>query len=110
MTLQRAPRLFLFPMPLLDYVDRALRDAALTPADRSVLVRQGLQDADTRLQDAPDDAEALALKGLLLRLLAGLEPDAGARAHHLAEADRLRERSIGARRRRLAGLGEVQDS
>ena len=91
-------------MHRLDYVDRALRDARLTPGDRALLVRQGLQAADTRLQEAPDDSETLALKGLLLRLLAGLEPDEGARERHLAEADRLRDQSIGARRRRLAGL------
>lgn len=91
-------------MHLLDYFDRALRDATLDPGGRAAVAREGLQAVDARLRDAPEDAEALAVKGLLLRLLAGLEEDSPTRSGLLEEADAIRERAILARKKRLAGL------
>lgn len=91
-------------MGLLDSLDRAIRDARLDVAARRLVIREGLSQADARLQEAPEDPETLAVKGLLLRLWAEVEPDRELAPAFLAEADALRDRATRARKRRLAGL------
>jgi hypothetical protein len=101
---KRPPRLSFSTMHLLEYFDRALRDATLDPARRTAVAREGLRAVEARLKDTPDDAQALAVKGLLLRVLARLETDATMRSLLLHEADAAREGAIRARKKHLAGL------
>jgi hypothetical protein len=72
--------------------------------ERDLLIQQGLDAADAALHHDPEDAEALTVKGLLLRLRAAPEPDASRREALLQEADSLRERAIRAQKRRTAGI------
>jgi hypothetical protein len=60
--------------------------------------------ANAALHDNPDDPEALAIKGLLLRLQAAGAPDDDTRGRLLRDADDMRARALAAQKKRRAGL------
>jgi periplasmic protein TonB len=81
------------------YWEKAYRDVSLSEGQKRTYIASGLQAADRAIAINPDYMEALVYKNLLLRSQALLEPEADAKAL-IAEADKLRERSIAIRNAR----------
>jgi tetratricopeptide (TPR) repeat protein len=85
------------------YWDETTRDARLSPQEKKGYVQKGLEAVDKALALKPDYVEALTFKGLLLRLQANLETDAGKQQSLLKEADQLRDRANDLRKQKTAG-------
>ena len=87
------------------FYEKGTRDATLVPVEKMSYLRQGLTAADRALAASPDYVDALIYKGLLLRTLAGLEPDTAERRTLLKEADSLRARALALRESTPARAG-----
>jgi TonB family protein len=74
------------------YQEKALNDASLSPAGRIQYVERGLAAADRAIDAEPDYVQALVVKHVLLRMLAGLENDGLRQQALAAEADGVRRR------------------
>jgi protein TonB len=79
------------------FYEKAARDATLVPVEKMSYLRQGITAAHRALAANPEYVDALIYKGLLLRTLAGLEPDTAERRTLLKEADALRARALALR-------------
>ena len=76
------------------YWEKAFKDHSLTPADKARYIDAGISATDRALVAKADSVEALTYKNILLRMKAGAEPDAAARAALIAEADALRAQAM----------------
>jgi tetratricopeptide (TPR) repeat protein len=87
------------------YWDNAMRNPLLTDADKRVQVERGLEAVNKSLDIKNDYMEALVYKGLLLRVQATLEKDAGAQQKLLKEANELRDKAEEIKKKRQGGGG-----
>lgn len=85
------------------YWDNAMRNALLTEADKRVQVERGLEAVNMSLKIKSDYMEALVYKGLLLRVQATLEKDAGVQQRLLKEATELRDQAEEIKKKRQGG-------
>jgi len=85
------------------YWDNAQRNALLSDADKRMQVERGLEAVNRALAIKGDYMEALVYKGLLLRVQANLEKDAGKQQALLKEANALRDQAEEIKKKRQGG-------
>ena len=76
------------------YWEKASRDSTLSPDQKVTYLNAGIAASDRALAIAPDYAEAMTYKNILLRTLATYTTDASDRRRMMDEADTLRARAI----------------
>ena len=74
--------------------EKALKDYTLSAATKRQYIERGLAAEETALSLHADYFEAITIKGILLRLKAGMEPDLKKRKALIDEADVLQKRAI----------------
>ncbi len=87
------------------YWDEVRGDSSLTETQKKEFVASGIEAVDKALGLKADFVEAITFKGLLLRLQANLEKDAGKQQELLKEATTLSEKANDLRKRQQAGRG-----
>ena len=85
------------------YWDEGYRNTRLTEAQKREYVKNGLTAIDKAIALNPDYVEALSYRGLLLRLEAAMEKDAGRQKALLSEATALQEKAVGLKKKQAAG-------
>jgi tetratricopeptide (TPR) repeat protein len=85
------------------YWDEGYRNTRLTEAQKREYVKNGLTAIDKAIALNPDYVEALTYRGLLLRLEAAMEKDAGRQKALLNEATALQEKAVGLKKKQAAG-------
>lgn len=85
------------------YWDEAYRNTRLTEAQKREFTQTGLTEADTALKIKPDYVEAIVYKGLLIRIQAAMEKDAGKQRELLKQATALQEEAADLKNRQAAG-------
>jgi predicted Zn-dependent protease len=85
------------------YWDKSYRDFKLKEAEKKDFVAKGTVAVEHALQLKPDYIEAIAYKGLLLRLQANFEKDPAKQAQLLKEAQTLSEKANAMRKAKAAG-------
>jgi tetratricopeptide (TPR) repeat protein len=86
------------------YWDKAYRDFRLGDDKKVEYANMGLKAADKAIQLNPDYMEAITYRGLLLRVLAAAEKDAGKQKALLKDADAMQARAIELRKKKAAGV------
>ena len=86
------------------YWDKASRDFRLKEAEKKDYVAKGMTAIDKALQLKPDYMEAIAYKGLLLRIEVTFEKDPARHAAKLKEAERLQAEAEALRKKKVSGL------
>ena len=79
--------------------EKAHRDSSLTEAEKRAIISKGLAHIDRALALRSDYADAMILKGLLLRSQAMLETDDARKQELIAEATRLRDEAVRLKKR-----------
>ncbi len=87
------------------YWDKAYRDFRLNDQQKADYAKSGLVAIDKAIQLNPDYMEAVTYRGLLLRVQAAIEKDAGRQKQILNEADKMQQRAVELRKKKAAGLG-----
>ncbi len=85
------------------YWDEAYRNTRLNEAQKREFVKSGLTAVDKALALNPDYIEALTYRGLLLRIEAAMEKDAGRQKQLLNEATQLQEKAVGLKKKQASG-------
>jgi len=85
------------------YWDAAFRDARLSENQKKEYVQKGLGEVEKALEMKPDYIDAIVYKGLLLRLQANLEKDAGKQQALIKEATGLSEKANTLRKQKASG-------
>jgi tetratricopeptide (TPR) repeat protein len=88
------------------YWDETTKNGRLTPAEKKDYVSRGLAAVEKALTLRADYVEAIAFKGLLLRLEANQEKDGAKQAALIKEADVLRDKANEMRKAKQAGAGD----
>lgn len=88
------------------YWEQTSKNSNLTPAEKKNYTTRGLAAVDKALTLRTDYVEAVAFKGLLLRLEANLEKDGARQAALLKEADGLRNKAEELRKAKAPGAGD----
>jgi tetratricopeptide (TPR) repeat protein len=86
------------------YWDKAYRDFRLNDQQKADYAKSGLVAVDKAIQLNPDYMEAVTYRGLLLRVQAAIEKDAGRQKQLLNEADKMQQRAVELRKKKAAGL------
>ena len=86
--------------------DKAYRDFRITEAQKKEYADRGLAAADRAIELKPDYMEAITYRGLLLRVLAALEKDAGKQKDLLKDADAMQAKAMEIRKQRAAGVAK----
>jgi tetratricopeptide (TPR) repeat protein len=86
------------------YWDKAYRDFRLNDADKAKYAQSGLDAIDKAIQLNPDYMEAVTYRGLLLRVQAALEKNAGRQKELLNEAEKMQARAVELRKKKAAGV------
>ena len=86
------------------YWDKAYRDFRLKPEQKVEYAKSGLDAVDKALQLKPDYMEAVTYRGLLLRVQADVEKDAGKQKALLNEAEKMQARAVDLRKKKAAGV------
>jgi tetratricopeptide (TPR) repeat protein len=86
------------------YWDEAYRNTRLNEAQKREYVKNGLTAVDKAIALNPDYIEALTYRGLLLRVEAAMEKDAGRQKQLLNEAIQLQEKAVGLKKKQASGL------
>jgi tetratricopeptide (TPR) repeat protein len=82
------------------YWDKSYRDLRLPEAQKTEYAAAGMEAVDRAIQLNPDYMEAVTYRGLLLRVQALLEDNAGRQKELLTEADRMQARAEELRKKR----------
>ena len=85
------------------YWDEAYRNTRLSEAQKREYTEKGLQAVEKALQLKPDYVEAITYKGLLLRVQAAMEKDAGKQKQLLNDATKLQEQAVALKKKQAAG-------
>jgi tetratricopeptide (TPR) repeat protein len=85
------------------YWDEAYRNTRLNDSQKREYVKNGLASVDKALALNPDYVEALTYRGLLLRIEAAMEKDAGRQKALLNEATQLQEKAVALKKKQAAG-------
>jgi len=85
------------------YWDEAYRNTRLSEAQKRDYVKNGLSAVDKAIALNPDYIEALTYRGLLLRVEAAMEKDAGRQKQLLNEAISLQEKAVGLKKKQASG-------
>lgn len=85
------------------YWDEAYRNTRLNDAQKREYVKNGLASVDKALVLNPDYVEALTYRGLLLRIEAAMEKDAGRQKALLNEATQLQEKAVALKKKQASG-------
>jgi tetratricopeptide (TPR) repeat protein len=85
------------------YWDKAYRDFRLKDPEKAQYAQSGMEAVDKAIQLNPDYMEAVTYRGLLLRVQALIEKDAGRQKELLREADKMQERANELRKKKAAG-------
>ncbi|RPI55026.1 MAG: hypothetical protein EHM55_09090 [Acidobacteria bacterium] len=85
------------------YWDEAYRNTRLNEAQKREFVKSGLTAVDKALALNPVYVEALTYRGLLLRIEAAMEKDAGRQKQLLNEATQLQEKAVGLKKKQASG-------
>jgi tetratricopeptide (TPR) repeat protein len=85
------------------YWDEAYRNTRLTDAQKREYTDKGLASIDKALQLKPDYVEAITYRGLLLRVQAAMEKDAGKQKQLLADATKLQEQAVALKKKQAEG-------
>ena len=85
------------------YWDETRNDARLTEPQKREYIQKGLQNIDKALELKADYIDALVYKGLLLRLQAPLEKDAGKQQELLKQATALSDKANDLKKQKTAG-------
>jgi len=88
------------------YWEKAYRDFKLTEKEKRAYVDKGEAAVDQALKIKPDYVEAIVYKGLLLRLQATLEKDAGKQQSLIKEAETLSAKAADLRKQKAAGVSQ----
>jgi tetratricopeptide (TPR) repeat protein len=86
------------------YWDEAYRNTRLTDAQKREYVKNGLTAVDKALALNPEYFEALTYRGLLLRIEAAMEKDAGRQKALLNEASQLQEKAVALKKKQASGV------
>jgi tetratricopeptide (TPR) repeat protein len=86
------------------YWDEAFHDTTLKENQKKEYLQRGVTEIDKAIQIKPDYSEALVIKGLLLRLQANMEKDAGKQAELMKEATALAAKADDVRKKKVAGV------
>ncbi len=84
--------------------DKAYRDFRITEAQKKEYAERGLVAANRAIELKPDYMEAITYRGLLLRVLAAIEKDAGKQSQLLKDADAMQAKAMEIRKQRAAGI------
>jgi tetratricopeptide (TPR) repeat protein len=85
------------------YWDEAYRNTRLNDSQKREYVKNGLVSVDKALALNPDYVEALTYRGLLLRVEAAMEKDAGRQKALLNEATQLQEKAVALKKKQASG-------
>jgi len=85
------------------YWDESYRNTRLTDAQKRDYIKNGLTSVDKAISLNPDYVEAITYRGLLLRIEAAIEKDAGRQKALLNEATQLQEKAVGLKKKQAAG-------
>jgi tetratricopeptide (TPR) repeat protein len=85
------------------YWDEAYRNTRLNETQKREYVKNGLTAVDKAIALNPNYVEALTYRGLLLRVEAAMEKDAGRQKALLTEAGQLQEKAVGLKKKQVAG-------
>jgi tetratricopeptide (TPR) repeat protein len=85
------------------YWDEAYRNTRLNEAQKREYVKNGLAAVDKAISLNPDYVEALTYRGLLLRIEAAMEKDAGRQKALLTEATQLQEKAVALKKKQASG-------
>ena len=85
------------------YWDEAYRNTRLAEAQKRDYTDKGLQAIEKALKLKADYVEAITYKGLLLRLLAAMEKDAGKQKQLLNDATKLQEQAVALKKKQASG-------
>lgn len=85
------------------YWDESYRNTRLNDAQKRQYVKNGLTAVDKALALNPDYVEALTYRGLLLRIEAAMEKDAGRQKALLNEATQLQEKAVALKKKQASG-------
>jgi tetratricopeptide (TPR) repeat protein len=86
------------------YWDKAYRDFRLADNQKAEYAKAGLDAVDKAIAINPDYMEAVTYRGLLLRVQAAIEKDAGRQKQLLNEADKMQARAVELRKKKAAGV------
>ena len=86
--------------------DKAYRDFRINDQQKVEYAKMGLTAADKAIQLKPDYMEAITYRGLLLRVLAAVEKDAGRQQALLKDADAMQQKALEIRKQRAAGIAK----
>lgn len=86
------------------YWDKAFRDVRLDDAQKTDYAKRGLEAADKAISLNPNYMEAITYRGLLLRVLAGVEKNADRQKALLKDADAMQAKALEIRKQRAAGI------
>jgi tetratricopeptide (TPR) repeat protein len=86
--------------------DKAYRDFRITEAQKREYAERGLVSANRAIELKPDYMEAITYRGLLLRVLAAIEKDAGKQKDLLKDADAMQAKAMEIRKQRAAGISK----
>jgi tetratricopeptide (TPR) repeat protein len=84
--------------------DKAYRDFRINDQQKKEYANLGLAAADKAIALKPDYMEAITYRGLLLRVLAAIEKDAGRQQALLKDADAMQQKAMEIRKQRAAGV------
>ncbi len=85
------------------YWDEAYRNTRLAEAQKREYTDKGLAAIDQALKLKPDYVEAITYKGLLLRVQAAMEKDAGKQKQLLSDATKLQEQAVALKKKQASG-------
>jgi tetratricopeptide (TPR) repeat protein len=86
--------------------DKAYRDFRINDDQKKTYANMGLEAANKAIQLKPDYMEAITYRGLLLRVLAAIEKDAGKQKDLLKDADSMQAKALEIRKARAAGVAK----
>jgi tetratricopeptide (TPR) repeat protein len=84
--------------------DKAYRDFRINDQQKAEYAKRGLEAADKAVALNPNYMEAVTYRGLLLRVLASVEKDAGQQKALLKDAEEMQQRALEIRKQRAAGI------
>jgi tetratricopeptide (TPR) repeat protein len=84
--------------------EKSFKDATLTDAQKKDYAQQGLDAVDKAISLNPNYMEAVTYRGLLLRVQAALEKDAGRQKALLTEAEKMQAQAKELQKKKAAGV------
>jgi len=85
------------------YWDKSYRDFRITEAQKTEYAKAGIEAVDQAIKLKPDYMEAVTYRGLLLRVLAAVEKDAGRQKALLRDAEAMQTQAVELRKKKAAG-------